>query len=113
MPEYFIILIVILVITFFLERKYHVHLYHNRKERLVIVLLFLIIGVIWDNYAIWRGHWSFPHDKRVLGIYLGFVPLEEYLFMIIVPYSVITIYKVIDGKFLKRKHTAKKRGRNR
>lgn len=96
--EYFIILMALLLITFFLERKYKIHLYNSLKQRLFTVTLFCVIGILWDSYAIWRGDWVFPEGKN-LGIIIGFMPLEEYLFILIVPYSVITIYKIIDSKF--------------
>ena len=100
--EYSAILLLLLVVTFILEKSNHIHLYHSRKERLEIVGLFFIIGVIWDTFAIWRGHWFFPADKT-LGITIGLMPLEEYFFILIIPYFVITVYKLIDSKFRKNK----------
>src|SRR5437867_1810345 len=100
--EYFAILIVILLITLFLEKVYKIHLYHSLKQRLFTVALFFVIGILWDSFALWRGDWVFPEGKN-LGIKLGLMPVEEYLFILIIPYSVITIYKVIDAKFTKSK----------
>ncbi len=96
--EYLIILIAVLVITIILEKTQHIRLYKNRKERIEIVLLFFIIAVAWDTFAIWRGHWIFPAGKN-LGIIIGLMPLEEYLFALILPYFIITIYRLIDSKF--------------
>jgi lycopene cyclase domain-containing protein len=98
MFEYLIILIVLLLVTLVLEKTYHVRLYHNRKERLEITGLFFVIGVVWDTFAIWRGHWIFPLGNN-LGIVIGLMPLEEYLFALIIPYFILTIYKIIDSKF--------------
>lgn len=77
--EYLTILSIILVVTFILEKSSHIHLYRSRKERLEIVGLFFLVGVIWDTFAIWRGHWIFPAGKT-LGITIGLMPLEEYLY---------------------------------
>ena len=99
--EYLTILSVMLVVTFILEKSNHIHLYHSRKERFEIVGLFLLVGVIWDTFAIWRGHWIFPAGN--LGITIGLMPLEEYLFILIVPYFVITIYKLMDSKFRQKR----------
>ena len=82
-------------------RKKVVHI-KSRKERFEIVGLFFIIGTIWDTFAIMRGHWTFPSENN-LGIVLGVIPLEEYLFILIVPYFIITIYKLIDSKFRKNR----------
>ena len=50
--EYLIILIALFLITLLLERTHHIHLYHNLRERLEVVGLFFIVGVIWDSFAI-------------------------------------------------------------
>jgi len=81
--EYLTILSVMLVVTFILEKNNHIHLYHSRKERTEIIGLFFLVGVIWDTFAIWRGHWAFPAGKT-LGITIGLMPLEEYLFILII-----------------------------
>ncbi len=100
--EYLTILIILLFITVILEKSNHIHLYHTRKERFEIMGLFFLVGVVWDTFAIWRGHWLFPMGKT-LGIKIGLMPLEEYLFILIIPYFVITIYKLIDSKFRKNR----------
>jgi len=90
--EYLLILIAILLISIFVEHKYHMHLYNSRKERTLIPILFFIIGSLWDTFAIWRGHWNFG-GSGLIGIKIGLMPLEEYLFMLIVPYAILTHYK--------------------
>lgn len=67
----------------------------------MVVGSLFIIGVVWDTIAIARNHWVFPQGKNV-GIYIGLMPLEEYLFIFIVPYSILIVYKIIDSMFLKR-----------
>jgi lycopene cyclase domain-containing protein len=96
--EYFLILIFIALVGVTLEKIFHTHLYHNRRERLVVVGLFFVVGVIWDSFAVWRGHWIFPENKTV-GIKIGLMPIEEYLFILIVPYTLLTIYTVIHKHF--------------
>ncbi|MBI2134086.1 lycopene cyclase domain-containing protein [Candidatus Woesearchaeota archaeon] len=78
------ILILLFSVALFLEKTHHIHLYHNRRERLEITFLFFFVGVIWDTFAIWRGHWAFPAGSNV-GIVIGLMPLEEYLFALVVP----------------------------
>ncbi|MFA6257562.1 MAG: lycopene cyclase domain-containing protein [Candidatus Paceibacterota bacterium] len=96
--EYLTILLIIFFITLFLEKKHDIHLYKSKRERFEIVGFFFIFGIIWDSFAIFRGHWSFPAGK-ILGITIGLMPLEEYLFALVIPYFVITVYKLIDSKF--------------
>jgi len=95
--EYLIILLALLAITIFLEWFYKVELYHSRKERLIITGLFFIIGILWDTFAIARGHWEFP-GKGLLGIQIGLMPLEEYVFILIIPFFILTVYKVLDKR---------------
>ena len=48
-----------------------------------------ILFVIWDVYAVSRGHWRFD-PAQILGVYGPFkIPLEEYLFFLIVPIAAI------------------------
>lgn len=69
-------------------------------KRFKMVLKSLIPGgiffLLWDSYAIAKGHWHFDR-AQILGIYgPGHIPLEEYLFFIIVPIaSIMTIEAVI------------------
>jgi len=92
--EYLLILIGLFVISICLEWKYRIKLYSSRKERFLIPLVFLIIGTIWDSFAIWRGHWTFE-GPGLVGLTIGLMPVEEYLFALIVPYFILTIYRVL------------------
>lgn len=100
--EYILILLAIFLLTLLLERVFRVHLYHNRRERFEVVVLFFFVGVIWDSFSISRGYWLFPRD-HTLGVTLGNMPLEEYVFMLVQPYFILTVYKVIDGHVKKRR----------
>jgi lycopene cyclase domain-containing protein len=86
-----------LVSGLFLEVNYHIHLYHSRRERIIVSLIFLIIGSLWDSLGIIRGHWSFP-GTGLIGIKVGVMPIEEYLFMLIIPFWILTVYKLMDKK---------------
>lgn len=97
--EYFIILVILLVLGLVLEKVYGFHLYQSRRERLEITGLFFVVGVIWDSFAIIRGHWYFGDEFLLFdGLYIGVMPLEEYLFILIVPYWILTSYTVLDMK---------------
>lgn len=102
MYEYITTLICILIGTFALEKMYHIHLYKNRKERLEIIGLFFLIGVAWNTFAALRGYMTFLPGNNV-GLIIGKLPIEEYLFWIVVPYFLLTVYKIIDKDYRKRK----------
>ncbi len=95
--EYLAILSILLVSGVIIQKMNNIHLYKSRKEQLTVALVFFLIGIIWDHYALYRGHWSFP-GPGLIGITIGLMPIEEYLFMLIVPFVIITIYKALTNK---------------
>lgn len=59
------------------------------KRAALSILPISTLFLIWDAYAISQGHWFFDREQ-ILGIYGPFsIPLEEYLFFIIVPFAAI------------------------
>lgn len=62
------------------------------------ILFFFIFGALWDTLAYYKGNWIIPVEKT-LGITIGLMPLEDYLFLLISPYFVITIYNFLNSKF--------------
>lgn len=99
--EYLLILLGFLLLAIIFEKTHRIHLYLSLKERLEIAGTIFAIGIIWDTYAVWRGHWAFP-DGGTLGIKIGLLPLEEYLFFIIMPFFGLTLYKLLDSKYRRR-----------
>ncbi|MFB6166838.1 MAG: lycopene cyclase domain-containing protein [Candidatus Nanohaloarchaea archaeon] len=93
--EYLVILSLLLGSAVLLEWRYDVRLYRSMQERLAVTGIFFIVGVAWDTYAIMNGHWSFSGDALV-GVRIGVMPLEEYLFILIVPFWILTVYTVVD-----------------
>lgn len=95
--EYLLILMVFLASAIFIEWKYKVHIYHTRRERFIITGIIFLVGIAWDYFATWRGHWSFQ-GPGLIGIRIGWLPIEEFLFILIIPFWAITVYKVLDEK---------------
>lgn len=95
--EYFTILAFTFFVALFIQKKNHIHLFNSAKARFLFISFFFIFGTLWDTITIYRGGWIIPVEKT-LGITIGLMPLEDYLFMLIGPYLVITIYKLIDNK---------------
>jgi lycopene cyclase domain-containing protein len=59
------------------------------KRAALSILPISLLFLIWDAYAIARGHWFFDRSQ-ILGIFGPFqIPLEEYLFFIVVPLAAI------------------------
>ena len=59
------------------------------KRAALSILPISFLFLIWDAYAIAKGHWFFDR-AQMLGIVGPFrIPLEEYLFFIVVPLAAI------------------------
>jgi lycopene cyclase domain-containing protein len=95
--EYLAILVFVFTVFFGLKLKCKIQLFSSMREAVRFVAACLIIGVIWDSYAIFRGHWSFG-ERFFVGIKIGVMPIEEYLFILIIPFSVLVLYRVITKK---------------
>lgn len=87
--------------SFWLEIALKVRVLKRIKRALMSIIPIAILFLIWDAYAVASGHWDFDPDQ-VLGIYGPFgIPLEEYLFFIIVPMAAIM---TIEGVRSVKKH---------
>jgi len=78
--------------SFWLEIFLKTGVLRRWKRALISILPISTLFLIWDAYAIAQGHWFFNRD-RMLGIYGPFnIPLEEFLFFIIVPMMTVLTY---------------------
>lgn len=80
-----------------LEVKFRVHLYRTRKERILTSLIFFVIGVAWDSISTIEKLRVYPGNGLV-GIWIGVLPIEEYLFSLVVPFWILTVYRVVEAK---------------
>ena len=65
------------------------------KRALLSILPTAGFFLIWDAYAIDRGHWYFD-KKQILGIFGPFdIPLEEFLFFLIVPLAALLTIEAV------------------
>ncbi len=91
--------------SFWLEIVLKIGVLKRVKRVLFSILPVAIFFLIWDAYAIAQGHWFFNRD-RMLGIYGPFdIPLEEFLFFIIVPMAAIL---TIEGVTTVKPHLREK-----
>jgi lycopene cyclase domain-containing protein len=93
--EYLLAILLFLAITLIIKWKFKLKIYNSNKQAIFATLLFLIIGVIADSFAVWRGYWAF-YEPYVLGFYIWFLPLEEYLLFLVAPLFGITMYKLFQ-----------------
>jgi len=87
--EYLAILTFILFVFSLLKHKYRIRLFKSANEALAFFISCLIVGIAWDSFGILRG--------------IGVLPIEEYLFITIVPFSVAVLYKLVTKERASRK----------
>jgi len=84
----FLIIILPLIVSFFPDLSY----YKKFPNVLVSISAGGLFFITWDSIATLRGDWSF-NPEYVMGISFAGLPLEEVLFFIFVPFSLLLVYE--------------------
>jgi lycopene cyclase domain-containing protein len=73
-----------------------------RNFRALIFSLSMLVAIFgaWDVFAAWRGHWYF-NPEGVSGINIINLPVEEWLFFIVVPFCCIFTWEAL--KYIKER----------
>lgn len=81
--------------SFWLEIIFKVGVIRRWKRAFSSILPVSALFIIWDAYAIEQGHWFFDREQ-ILGIFGPFgIPLEEYLFFIVVPMAALLTIEAV------------------
>ena len=81
--------------SFWLELFLKVGVLKRINQVMLAIAPISFLFIAWDAYAIRSGHWRF-NKEQILGIYGPFcIPLEEYLFFIIVPIAAIMTIEAV------------------
>jgi lycopene cyclase domain-containing protein len=92
---YMAMLIFTVVGSFWLEIFLKVAVLRRVKQLILSILPMALLFVFWDAYAIAKHHWHFDLTQ-ILKIYGPFnIPLEEYLFFIIIPIAAIMTLEAV------------------
>ncbi len=88
--------------SFWLEIFLKVGVLRRIKRVLLSILPIAGAFILWDLYAISRGHWHFDM-RQILGIFTpGGIPFEEILFFTVVPLAAIMTIEAVS--VVKRKN---------
>lgn len=98
-PTYFLILMMMLVGAVLIHFSQKLVLFKNKKHFWLYFGLVFLVGFIWDYFSVWREIWLFP-EGGTLGLRLGILPIEEYLFFMIVPYFGLVVHKFLEKNLL-------------
>ena len=64
--------------------------YKKRFRALILAAVMgLVIGVPWDTISACYFHTWYWNKEALVGVWIGGLPLEEYLFMVLVPMMLI------------------------
>jgi lycopene cyclase domain-containing protein len=81
--------------SFWLEAFLKVGVLKQFKRVVLAIAPVAFLFIAWDKYAIANGHWYFDKDQ-ILGIFGPFgIPLEEYLFFIVVPIAALMTIEAV------------------
>jgi lycopene cyclase domain-containing protein len=75
--------------------EWRIQLYKNWKSLLLSILIMMSLFIPWDVWFTREGVWWFRKDYT-LGFTIFDLPIEEWLFFIIVPYACVFIYEVLN-----------------
>lgn len=88
--QYLALLAGALLVTIPLEFIYGFRVWRDPKRLFRTLWPSALLFVIWDLYAINRGHWTF-NPKYVTGVeFVGGLPIEEFLFFLLIPAAAIS-----------------------
>ena len=103
-PEYLITLLSLLALGIVIHTYFKMDLF-KKTQYIYIFIVFIIIGFVWDYVAVQRGFWTYGEG---IGIILFNLPIEEYLFYIVIPYFIIVVYRATRQN---KKEPKKRRGK--
>ena len=100
MPLYLTLLIISIIVPLSLSFDKKVAFYKNWPALFPSLLITGAIFIIFDIYFARQGIWGF-NPRYHSGIVIAYLPLEEWLFFIVIPYASIFIHYVIIAYFPK------------
>ena len=106
--EYLAVLGLCLAVTAPLELVLGVRVYRQGRRLLLTLGCTGSVFVAWDLIAARMGHWGYNPDA-ITGLALLGLPLEEYLFFVVIPLCGILAYEAVRVT-LRRRAGAARRG---
>lgn len=92
--EYLALLALCVLATLPLELVLGVRVYRQPRRLLLALTCMAAVFVTWDVLGAGLGHWDYNPDA-IMGVRLLGLPLEEYLFFVVVPLCGILTYEAV------------------
>ena len=97
---YALLLIASLAVPLIRSFEHRIHFIGNWRALLAGIFVMMLVFIPWDVAFSSRGVWGFAPDY-VSGLYLIGLPIEEWLFFVVIPYCVMFSFEVIRYFFPK------------
>jgi len=94
MSEYLLINILTIIFPLALSFESKIRFYKKAEIFSAAFLTTGLLYIVWDFLATKRGDWSF-NDQFILGYKLFFLPIEEILFFVTIPYAALFLYETM------------------
>ena len=92
--EYLIVLVSVFLVCLAVTWRFKLRFFDSFKEGLIVFGSLFAIGFVWDTFSIYRGYWSY-NQKFLVGINIGLMPLEECIFILVVPFLTLVVYRMV------------------
>ncbi|MBM3244102.1 MAG: lycopene cyclase domain-containing protein [Candidatus Omnitrophica bacterium] len=94
MSRYGFVLLLSFSLPFALSFYSPLKFYRNIRALFLSIFITVFIFGIWDVFATWRGHWWFD-PKGVWGLKIINLPLEEWLFFVVIPFCCLFTWEAM------------------
>jgi lycopene cyclase domain-containing protein len=94
MSTYLLVDLLILIIPLALSFEKRIQYYKKFPALLFAIFFIGPLFLFWDFVATKRGDWAF-NQQHLIGLQWEGLPLEEFLFFVVVPFSCLFTYEVI------------------
>ena len=101
---YLILMASSLIFPFAFSFDKRVAFYKNWAKLFVAIIIPAVFFITWDTWFTSLGVWSF-NNNYTLGCRIINLPIEEWLFFIVIPYCSIFVYEVLKSYFPKADFT--------
>jgi len=93
--SYLAVLVFIVLGAGWLEVALRTRVFRRWRRLLLALAPVVAVFVVWDLYAISRGHWTFDSEQTTGVVFPGDVPVEELLFFVVVPLAAILTLEAV------------------
>ena len=100
--HFFYSILMLLTLSYPLAQSFEGRIYYYKKWRMLLpsIVLMMLIFIPWDIWFTDWSVWQFNSDY-IFGVKIFQLPIEEWMFFIIVPFSCVFIHEVLNYFFNK------------